>query len=341
MFLSRLEEYDHENSGKKIHSYCSRHPRKDKNSFDIPIVNKLFNILEELIKKNFPSLNFGKSDKPIIELSHDLDYLNKTLRLRIKQTAFNTYNTIRSIFLPISFLSNLKKTILFFFTSPSYWCFDYWEELEKKYNKRSVFYVYANTLQKNFKSRLIDPSYKINNNKKLINKLKYLIDEGFEIGLHGSLQSAANENLLKTEKELLESMLGKEVIKTRQHWLSYEENKTPYIHNKYFKFDSSVAWNDRMGFRAGCASMYRPYDHKNQTAFVFFEIPQVVMDSNIYDYGAKHLKNLKTKAISFINELKNYKSAHVAISWHQRVCCSDYNWHGIYEKILSVEKNNF
>jgi len=334
VFLSRLEEYQSEIRGNKIKSYSFNHPLEDKSAFDIPVVNFYFNELEKIIKKNFPNLTFGQKQKPIIEYSHDVDYIRKTLQLRFKQTAFNGFNALKSFFIPSSFVRQMNKTLSFFISNPSCWCFDYWEELEKRADIRSVFYVYAKTNKRDLKSWLIDPSYDIPANVKLQKKLRHLIHERFEVGLHGSFHSATNEERLCKEKAILENSIGTKVRKVRQHWLRYEENTTPYIHNKLFKYDSTLGWNDRMGFRSGIAGRYRPYDHKNKKPFDYMITPQVIMDANIYDYGAKHIENMSEKAMDILTGLRLHKKPYISISWHQRVCNSDYQWHELYKQIL-------
>ncbi|QNM91539.1 DUF7033 domain-containing protein [Aliarcobacter cryaerophilus] len=334
VFLSRYEEYISEKNGKNIYSYSLNHPRVNKNSFDIPIVNILFNELENFLKMNFPNLYFKDLQKPIIDLSHDVDYINKTIQLRLKQTAFNSFNTIKSITKPKQFFKNLVKTFKFAFSNPSYWCFDYWEKLEQKYNKTSTFYIYVKNGSKNFKSWLIDPSYDIKTNTKLQNKLKELYSKGFQIGLHGSFNSAKDFKKLKVEKEILEQILGIKITKTRQHWLNYFELITPRSHSKLFEYDSTLGWNDRIGFRSGCASLYNPYDFENEKAYSYQVIPQIVMDSNIYDYADD--EEIFQKAKDMIKTSKEVsKTLHISISWHQRVCSSDYNWHKFYEEILN------
>ena len=336
VFLSRLEEYNEETKGNLIKSYSSKHPRVDKESFQLPIVNILFSQIEKFIRENHPGLEFRVGKPKVIELSHDLDYIRKTVQLRLKQTAFNTYNTVKSITKPKKFFKSTLKTINFLFKTPSYWCFDYWEELERKNNKKSVFYVYSHSGNKSFASWLIDPSYQISNDTKLIDCLKRLIDEGFEIGLHGSYASAFNKTLLENEKMELQKSLGTEVKRTRQHWLNFKEDTTPYFHNELFEIDSTLAWNDRMGFRAGCASMYRPYDHKNDRPFNYMEVPQVIMDSHLYDYANIEPEGMIKSAINLLENLEQYKNVNVSISWHQRVCSTDYNWHKSYEQLITV-----
>jgi len=334
VFLSRYEEYLSEKNRKNIYSYSLNHPRIDKSSFDIPIVNILFNKLEKFLKNNFFKLEFRESQRPIIDLSHDVDYINKTVQLRLKQTAFNSFNTIKTITQPQIFFKNLNKTLKFAFSNPSYWCFDYWKNLEKRHNKTSTFYVYVKNDSKSFKSWIIDPSYDIKSNIKLQNKLKELYKEGFDIGLHGSYESAKDFDKLNEEKEILEQVLGIKITKTRQHWLNYFETITPQSHVKLFKFDSSIAWNDRIGFRSGCTSLYNPYDFENEKAYNYEVIPQVIMDSNIYDYADD--KEIFQKAKGMIEISKEVsKTTYISISWHQRVCSSDYNWHLFYEEVLN------
>ncbi len=334
VFLSRLEEYRKEKNEKQIKSYAKNHPRKEKTTFDVPVVNNLFNQLELIIKRNFPKLPFGSKQKPIVELSHDVDYIRKTSQLRLKQTAFNGYNSLKALKNPSVFIHNAQKTLSFLFSNTSCWCFDYWESLEKKYLKRSIFYIYVQTKKKDLRSWLIDPSYDVRTDKKLQQKLKQLIYDGFEIGLHGSYYSATDEKRLVNEKAILEDIIGKRVEKIRQHWLRYEENITPALHNKYFKYDSTLGWNDHMGFRSGCASRYRPYNHDKQEPFEYMITPQVIMDSTIFDFGAEEMELQGKKALLMIKNIQSLKTSHISISWHQRVCNDDYGWHKFYEQIL-------
>lgn len=340
VFLSRKEEYESERRGKLIYSYKKNHPRKDKESFKIPIVNHLFIKLEQLITNAYPLLVFEQSAKPIVELSHDLDYINKTIQLRLKQTVFNSFNTLKSVTQPSLFFKELSKTFSFFFKTPSYWCFDYWKSIENNISFKSVFYIYANSGQsKSFKSWLIDPSYDVKSNKKLQQQLKEMNAEGFKIGLHGSYNSALEPGLLQLEKEVLIDSLDFDITKTRQHWLNFKEGLTPYFHNELFKEDSTLAWNDSIGFRCGSASKHHPYDHKNDRPFDYEEIPQTIMDSNIYDYAGGNMQKVMNEGNKLIKDLQKLKNVHVALSWHPRTCSSDYNWHQVYEVYLQSISN--
>ncbi|MBI4639154.1 MAG: hypothetical protein HY731_00565 [Candidatus Tectomicrobia bacterium] len=335
VFLSRMEEFLSELRGCKIKSYSFNHPRHDRSTFHVPVVNHLFNELERMIKTHFPDLQFLRGKGAVLDLSHDLDYIEKTVPLRIKRIFLTLRNAFKTAKTPVRFLKESASVWKFFRSSPSYWYFDYWEELEKRNGHRSVFYIYARTdAVKGPRVWLIDPSYDIRKNSLLQERLRQLLREGFEVGLHGSFSSAVDEDLLRKEKEIVEEMTGVAITKVRQHWLCYEERTTPFLHEKLFEYDSTLGWNDRMGFRAGCASRYRPYDHLHQRAFNFFETPQVVMDANIYDYGVQDVHTQFLQAMEMICGLENCKNSHISISWHPHTCANDYGWDGPYWDII-------
>ena len=335
-FLSRLEEYEKEKTGKRINSYSNLHPRLDKSTFELPIVNILFRELRAILSKHFPELQFGEKESVEIHLSHDLDYIKKTWPLRLKQTAFNLFKTLKSVGKPSAFLQNLAHLFRFLFSNPSYWCFDYWRKVEAKYGFRSTFYVYAKTRPIGLKKWLLDPSYNITTNERLQNKLKELKEDGYGIGIHGSFNSSDHPGQLAKEKNILEEALGISISKGRQHWLRYSEMLTPEIHEQNLKEDSTIGWNDRSGFRAGVCSRYRLYSHNANKVLDLWVTPQLIMDSHLFDYAVNKQQINFEKGVNMISSLKDYNNACVSISWHPRTCSSDYNWHYAYEKYLEV-----
>ena len=336
--LSRLEEWESEGRGKCVRSYSSLHPRKEKRIWRIPVVNYLFNELEARIRERAPHIEFDDGKKPTVEFSHDVDYIEKTVQLRLKQSAFDFLNACKYM-LRLNFrkgLSRFGKGVAFAASKADYWCFDYWERLENEFNIKSVYYFFVKRTERkrfNLKEWLIDPSYNIADDNRLKKKCKELADKGNKIGLHGSYNSAAEEELFVKEKEILEDSIGLKVTKTRQHWLNYYERKTPYIHRRAgIEEDSTVGFNDISGFRAGIASLYAPYDHLKHAAFPFKIIPFAVMDSHLYDYA----DIVKHDTLEWLFEsMKRIKRFHVSVDWHQRVVSGDYGWQEEYERILN------
>ena len=339
--LSRLEEWESEKNGRGIHSYSFNHPRRNKKIWRIPVVNSLFNELEKWIKTKYPDVPFGDRKPPFIEFSHDVDYINKTIQLRIKQPLFNVFKCGKHL-LQLNFregVSNFKNGVSFACRKCDYWCFDRWDELEKALDIKSVYYFFAKSEDRKFnvKRWLLDPSYDIAKNGRLKEKCRELISEGSQIGIHGSYFSAEDGSLFKKEKEIIENSIGYEITKSRQHWLNYYESKTPYIYAEVgIEEDSTLGFNDISGFRAGVASIYNPYDHRNNVPFPFKEIALVIMDSHFYDYLDDYAQNHLEWLFDSMSKVKHFA---ISVTWHQRVISSDYGWDKGFRTLVSMIRN--
>jgi peptidoglycan/xylan/chitin deacetylase (PgdA/CDA1 family) len=76
--------------------------------------------------------------------------------------------------------------------------------------------------------------------------------EGFEVGLHGSYNSALVPGRLAAEKHALESATGLAATSTRQHFLHWDVRVTPELQREAgFSVDSTLGFNRNVGFRAG------------------------------------------------------------------------------------------
>jgi peptidoglycan/xylan/chitin deacetylase (PgdA/CDA1 family) len=339
--LSRLEEWELEKAGKWIGSYAFRHKRKELRVYKIPVVNYLFLMLEHFISQHFQRELFEPKHRFEIQFSHDVDYIEKTIPLRLKQSAFYLFNSLRKCVKPE--LKNaslfLHKAAKFGLSRADYWQFEVWQELERKANIRSIFYVYAKTVSTGLKTRskrwLLDPAYDIEKNAKLATKLKELLDGGWEIGLHGSFDSYKHFELMKREKEVLESVIGQPVKKARQHWLRFTEDTLRIQEAIGIEEDSTLGFNELPGFRSGIASAYYPYDFEQQCAFKIKEVPLVLMDSMLFDYSATDEPDFSLVS-DILNQVVDF-SGNVSIDWHQRVSASDYNWHGAYFQMSRVQ----
>ncbi len=339
-YISRLAEYEQAKSGRNTNSYSFRHPGCGKVDFLQPTVNLIFQSLTAIIRRLFPNLEFYETKANVVELSHDVDYVSKTMQLRIKQAAFNLFNALKHLTSQNLAFKYLRRSATFGLSNSSYWFFDEWRDLEQKFDLKSTFYVYAGSTSKGFRSWLLDPSYSVNKDLKLVDTLKKLHSNNFEIGLHGSYFSALNSDLLREEKHRLEQALGFNIKKTRQHWLNFDEIITPLAHEELFDYDSTLGWNDSLGFRSGCASVHRPYNHAERRPFNYYVIPQVIMDSTLYDYAGNDYSKIFENAKTLLINLKKLDNVHVSISWHQRVMSKDYMWHESYAELLPIINNS-
>jgi peptidoglycan/xylan/chitin deacetylase (PgdA/CDA1 family) len=103
--------------------------------------------------------------------------------------------------------------------------------------------------------------------------------EGFEVGLHGSYNSAFAEDRLTAEKDELEQATGLTVASIRQHFLHWDARVTPHLHSRAgFSADSTLGFNRNIGFRAGTSLPFRWFDVGRDSAVDVVELPMLVGD---------------------------------------------------------------
>lgn len=130
-------------------------------------------------------------------------------------------------------------------------------------------------------------------------------NSGWEVGLHGSLESFDNPALLKREKDILENILGKAVTSSRQHYLHISERTFRIQSEAGLLCDSSV------GFAA------IPYDGKNgyipyiPGGSSVLELPMTLMDTvDIADVSNRE------KYIETLDQIRLHGGV-LTLNWHQ------------------------
>jgi hypothetical protein len=105
-----------------------------------------------------------------------------------------------------------------------------------------------------------------------------LLAGGAEIGLHSSYTAADDAAVLLEEKRRLELLAGP-LAGHRYHYLRVDphRNLAP-LADAGLAYDTSLAFSDVPGFRAGIAQPFRPWDLDRDAPLPLVEIPLAVMD---------------------------------------------------------------
>ena len=118
--------------------------------------------------------------------------------------------------------------------------------------------------------------------------IKYLESESCEIGLHGSIKTALNQNSMLEAKAKLESLTAHPVVGTRQHFLKMTVPNTLGIQQQVgLLYDSTMGFAEHEGFRTSYCYPYHPYDHMNDCMLDIWEFPLAIMDTTYLGY--RHL----------------------------------------------------
>jgi hypothetical protein len=141
--------------------------------------------------------------------------------------------------------------------------------------------------------------------------IKELSNEHFEIGVHGSFDSYNQCEQLESEKNTLESILGIPVKGVRQHYLNYDSQLTPKIHEKTgFKYDTTIGFKPDIGvgFRRGTCFPFQVLLPDMRVSPVL-EIPLVIMD------GALDSTATVDQCFHLIDQVEKYGGV-ITILWH-------------------------
>jgi hypothetical protein len=195
-------------------------------------------------------------------------------------------------------------------------------EIEANCGFKSTFYCFSDKL---LQPHFYDSLYQYSNDVLYMGKkvqmksvLRQIQQAGWEVGLHGSYNSAFNYDNLKYEKERLEQITGQQIQSTRQHWMHYDITRTPQIHEQVgLSSDSTLGFNRSIGFRAGTSHPFRQWDVVNNKPLELLEIPQVIMDGALfYEHSLELSEELALKNCFAIMDRVEAAGGVLTISWH-------------------------
>jgi peptidoglycan/xylan/chitin deacetylase (PgdA/CDA1 family) len=163
----------------------------------------------------------------------------------------------------------------------------------------------------------------------LSSKLQALHAAGCEIGLHG-IDAWNSASHASAEAEEIRRITGERETGVRMHWLYYSHESPAHLEEAGIVYDSTVGYNQTVGFRAGTAQVYRPLETRQ-----LLEIPLHVMDTALFYPGYLNLspdgawKRVKTIIRSAV-ELGGC----VTVNWHDRSIAPERQWGQFYRRFI-------
>jgi hypothetical protein len=195
--------------------------------------------------------------------------------------------------------------------------FEAWLELERRLATKSCFYVAV--------TKCTDPTAHMNDvgydfrHPSIIRELNFLIDKGWEVGLHASINARSRPGRFAAERSLLEEHLrGYSLRGLRHHYWSLDAELPERTLREHaaagFDYDTSFGLSDAPGFRRSIAWPYQPFDPEREKVLPILELPPTVMDGSIFNRPADAAEARK-QLWSHVETTKRHGGA-VVLDWH-------------------------
>ncbi|MHA1365095.1 MAG: polysaccharide deacetylase family protein [Candidatus Heimdallarchaeota archaeon] len=298
------------------------------NFINRPLVNEYIELLFYWLKQINPKLK-RKERQFQLFLTHDIDNIRVyTFSKKIKRTLIELVRN-KSI---KGFFGNLGRTIKLLFQRNK----DPIKYIIKQSNKFGFksYFFFLTTGSDNQYDRI---RYDINSEeiKKIFQEIEI---NGHEIGLHSSYNSFLNKEQLVSEKNSLTALVHNKKFGIRSHYLRFKIPESySIIDSCDFTFDSTLAFADRSGFRAGVCYPFQPFNIISNKKMNFTEYPLIIMDTTLTGKNYQNIRS-KTEVLKIMKEAVDkiafYNGYFVLLMHNISFEDFDFPWRKIYEEIL-------
>jgi len=163
--------------------------------------------------------------------------------------------------------------------------------------------------------------------------IQALISADCEIGLHG-IDAWLDGSQAREELGEIRRITGTRDIGVRMHWLYFGEQSQGILDKAGADYDSTVGFNETVGYRAGTGQVYKPLD-----AARLLELPLHVMDTALFYPGHMHLKAQEArKRVGAIIDHALHFGGVVTVNWHDRSIAPERLWGDFYLQLIDELK---
>jgi hypothetical protein len=292
-----------------------------------PVINLFAKEIQQKISKRYPDFKFPEkkySYQPTIDIDNAYAYKGKgftrTLGGYVRALAKSDKDDFSK-----------RKNVLSGKEKDPYDTYDFQFSLHIKNNLNPIYFFLLGDWAENDKN--------LSHTNPLMQELIKNISSRADLGIHPSFASNRNSEKVKIEKERLKNISGKEVFKSRQHFLILKFPQTyRNLISSGMSDDYTMGFADEIGFRAGICTPYKWYDLKKEEETNLTIHPFAVMDGTLNNYLKLSPEIAIEKVKPVIEEIKNVNGEFISI-WHNETLSDWREWKGwksVYEKIIQL-----
>ncbi|MFN6378122.1 MAG: polysaccharide deacetylase family protein [Flavobacteriales bacterium] len=289
------------------------------NSLDIlerPIVDEWRWAFRDELKSRWPSISFEKRKSnyiSTIDVDSAFAYLHK-----------GTYRTVGGFLkdvLKFQFKNLTQRTrVLLSLQSDPYDTYDYILEAHKRWNVSSIFFFLLADFGQFDKG--------LPHRSKGLQELIKRISKQSALGIHPGVASHRRYNTMLREKSRLETIIGKPIKNSRQHYLMLKFRTTyRLLKATGIEHDYTMGYAHHTGFRAGTARPYLWFDLKKNECSNLMIHPFVAMDSTLRKYMKLTPEAAIEKLEVLISQIEKYEGDFISL-WHNETLTESGDWKG-------------
>lgn len=209
--------------------------------------------------------------------------------------------------------------------------FDYMLNIEQGLGSKSSFFFLAGKSRRDFADTV--------KRKSVVRLIRNLEKKGCEIGLHPSLGSYNNPQLMVDEKRELDKIVINNTYGCRQHYLRFKVPVTWNIQQEVgLLYDSTLSFADHAGFRCGLCIPFQPFNVLENRPLSIWELPLTVMEGSLQDPSYQNLppEEAYEEIIKLIVAAKKHGGVFVLL-WHNSSFDAYSGWAGwkeVYDKVM-------
>lgn len=220
---------------------------------------------------------------------------------------------------------------------------DFWRDFDDRYLELekgipSTFFVIP---RKNYPGKGIDSRaaalraarYEA---KELADTICRLTAAGCEVGLHG-IDAWLDSSAGRGELEEIRRLTGVPEIGVRMHWLYYNEKSPATLEKAGAKYDSTIGYNEAVGYRAGTTQAFKPLEVGQ-----LLELPLHAMDTALFylSYLGLSPREASARLSQIADDAVQYGGC-FTINWHDRSLAPERLWGGCYRELIQdLKKRN-
>lgn len=160
-------------------------------------------------------------------------------------------------------------------------------------------------------------------------QLGNILASGSEVALHGInawLDAAEGRNEMRRVSEVT----GSSQMGVRMHWLFFSERSASILDESGFSYDSTLGYNETVGYRAGTTQAFKPLD-----AASLIELPLHIMDTALFYPRYLALSPSAARELVYrLIENAVQVGGVLTINWHDRSIAPERLWDDFYVQLL-------